>query len=207
MPEDRPIREKLADFGHIVDQLIDVINTARKAFIHQRIQLLTQLNNQQDPLCREIGSAMQQIFDVSKAKAGVERQTCLRIHSILTHFRIIAETTCRLEETLQKQIKSGVLFSDKAIAEVCHLLNQQSDILSCLADIIRKENKTVRYHVLEECKKLAHTCLQYGTDHETRLVEGLCYPQSAPLFLGILDYMQTIVYHEREIAQLLGNNL
>lgn len=206
MSEERPIREKLADFGPIIDQLVDVVNTARKAFIHQRGQLLAQLNNQQDPLCREIGSAMMQMYELSKSKTSGERESCLRVHSILTHLRIIAETTCRLEETLQNQIRSGVLFSDKAVSEVCHLFNQQSDILSNLANIIRKDSEDSRHHVMEECKKLAHTCLQFGTEHETRLVEGLCFPQSAPLFLDILDQVQTIAYHEREIGHLLGNN-
>jgi hypothetical protein len=58
MSEEGTIRELLAESAPIVDQLTDVVNTAKKAFVHQRGQLLAQLNNQQDPLCREIRSAI-----------------------------------------------------------------------------------------------------------------------------------------------------
>ena len=44
MSEERTIRELLAESAPIVDQLTDVVNTAKKAFVHQRSQLLAQLN-------------------------------------------------------------------------------------------------------------------------------------------------------------------
>ncbi|MDD2310296.1 MAG: hypothetical protein PHH91_12015 [Desulfuromonadaceae bacterium] len=204
MAEEQMIRDLRADLGPIVDQLIDMVNTARKAFIHQRIQLLTQHNNQHDPLCREIGSAMLKMNDLAAKKSGVEREPYLRLHSILTHFRIMAETTGQLEETLRKQIKDGVLFSDKAISQISYIFDLQTEILSSLADVIRNGSKELRLHAVEECKKLSQSCLQFATDHETRLIEGLCFPQAAPLFLAILDQMQAIVHHDEEIALLLG---
>jgi len=206
MSEEQMIREQLAEIGPIVDQLIDMVNTARKAFIHQRLQLLTQHNNQHDPLCREIGSAMLKMNDLAAKKSGVEREPYLRLHSLLTHFRIVAETTGHLEETLRKQIKDGVLFSDKAISQISYIFDQQTGILSSLADVIRNGSKEHRFQAVEGCKKLSQACLQFATDHETRLIEGLCFPQAAPLFLTILDQMQAIVHHEQEIAILLGNN-
>lgn len=206
MPEKTAIQEQLVESGPVVDQLIDVINTAKKAFIHQRGQLLIQLNNQQDPLCRKISSAMLKMSTMATEKSGGEKESCLRLHSILTHLLIIAETTCHLEATLQKQIKDAVLFSDKAISQVSDIFDQQTAILGCLADVIRNADMEARHKALDECKKLGHSCLQYATDHETRLVEGLCFPQSAPLFLAILDQMLAIAHHEREIAFLLGND-
>lgn len=206
MHEERTIRDQLEECASIVDQLIDVVNTARKAFVHQRGQLLVQLNNQQDPLCREIDSKIMNTAELMSGKYGGKREPYLRLHSILTHLKIIAETTCRLEETLQKQIKEGILFSDKAISQVSHILDRHIEILSALADVTRNGGKDLRQRALDDCADLAQSCLRFATDHESRLVEGLCFPQAAPLFLTILDEMQTIVHHEREVARLLGNN-
>lgn len=207
MLEKPVIRELLVESGPIVEQLIDVINTAKKAFIHQRGQLLIQLNNQQDPLCRKIVSAMLKMNDLATEKSGGEKESCLRLYSILTHLLIIAETTCRLEETLQKQIKDAVSFSDKAVSQVGDIFDRQSAILGCLADVIRNDDKEARHKALDECRQLSLSCLQYASDHENRLVEGRCFPPSVPLFLTLLDQMQTIVHHEREIALLLGSNI
>lgn len=207
MTEEFRIREELAECSLIVEQLVDVVGTAKKAFIHQRSQLLVQLNNQQDPLCRKISSFMIKMNELSTGKSGDEREACLRLHSVLTHLLIITDATCRLEETLQKQIKECILFSDKAISQVSHLFDKQTEILSNLADIMNNGGKDIHYITLGECKALGQSCLQFATEHETRLVEGLCFPQAAPLFLAILDQTQTIIHHEQEIAHLLGNDL
>lgn len=206
MYEKLEIREQLAECALIVEQLVDVFGTSKKAFIHQRGQLLVQLNNQQDPLCRMIASFMSKVTEMATGKSEGEREACLRIHSIFTHLQIITETTCRLEEILQRQIKNGVLFSDKAISQVSHLFDKQTEILGNLADIMRNCGTDIHHQTLDECKKLCKSCLQFATEHETRLVEGLCFPQAAPLFLAILDQTQTITHHEQEIAHLLGNN-
>lgn len=203
MPVQPGMHERLVECGPIVDQLVDVINTAKKAFLQQRSQLLTQLNNQQDPLCRGISSGIQKMAELVAKEPETERAPYLRVHSILTHLLIIAETTCCLEETLQKQIKEGILFSDRAIAQVSQLFDQQSEILSCLADALRHDDKDSQKKALNDCNDVAQSCIQFATDHENRLVEGLCFPQAAPFFLTILDQMQTIVHHERELTYLL----
>lgn len=205
MSEKPEILEDLAECALIVEQLIEVFGTAKKAFIHQRGQLLAQLNNQQDPLCRKIVSSMSRMIELASGKPEGERESYLRLHSIYTHLQIIAETTCRLEEILHKQIKEGVLFSDKAVSQVSHLFDQQTEILSNLADIMRNGGREIYHNILDECKKLGRACLLFATEHETRLVEGLCFPQAAPLFIAILDQVQTIVHHEQEIAHLLGD--
>lgn len=207
MPGERMIREQLAECATITDQIVDIAGTAKKAFIHQRDQLLAQLNNRQDPLLRKITSLMGELNDLAAGASEDEREPYLRLHSILTHLLMISETTCRLEETLRKQIKDRVLFSDKAIAQVSHVFDKQTEILCNLADIMRNGGENIRITILEECKKLGHSCLQFATEHEARLVEGLCFPKAAPLFLAIIDQAQTIIHHEREVANLLGKSL
>jgi len=205
MTEERAVREQLADFCPIVDKLGSVIDAVRKAFTHQNSQLLAQLINQQEPLCREIGSDMRKMNELAAGKLGGERDSCLRLHSILTHIQIIAEMIGRIEETLRKQIKDGVLFSDKAISQVNHLFYQQTEMLHSLSELMQSGDEGLRHRAIEECKKLGQSCIQFATDHESRLVEGLCYPQGAPFFLAIIDYMQTIIHHDLEVARILGN--
>lgn len=207
MPKERVIREQLAEFATIADQLVDVAGTAKKAFIRQSGQLLVQVNNRQDPLIRSITSAIGALNESAAGVSEGEREPYLRLISILTHLLIITETTCRLEETLQKQIKEGVLFSDKAISQVGYLFDKQTGILSNIADIMRNDEKEIHRQTLDECKNLGQSCLQFATDHEMRLVEGLCFPLSAPLFLAIIDQMQTIIHHERKVVTLLGTGL
>lgn len=205
MLEERPAREQSAELGPIVDKLIAMVKTEQEAFTHQRSQFLEDIINQLETLGREINSSMHRMNDLAAGKPGGEREPFLRLHSILTHLQSVAETIGRLDGTLRKQIKDGVLFSDKAISQTNHLFHQQEEILRYLADVIRNGGEGVRHRVIEACQNLGQSCLQFATDHETRLVEGLCFPQAAPLFLAILDHVQTIIHHELEVAHLLGN--
>jgi hypothetical protein len=41
--------------------------------------------------------------------------------------------------------------------------------------------------VREEGLKIQRECADFATEHESRLIEGLCTPQAAPLFLAILE--------------------
>lgn len=205
MPEERAVREQLAEFGQIVDKLVAMIKAEQEAFAHQRSQFLDELIDRQETLARETGTAMGKVNELASGKPAGESGHYLRLHSILTHLQTISETSGRLGETLRKQIKDGVLFSDKAVSQTNHLFQQQTEILRSLADLMRNGGEAIRHRAIEKCKDLGQSCLQFGTDHETRLVEGLCLPQAAPLFLAILDQMQTLIHHELEIAQLLGN--
>lgn len=207
MSIDLRIREQLADCALIVDQLVEIVGTAKKAFMRQRGQLLVQLNNQQDPLCRKIASFMSKMTELATGKSAGEREFYLQLHSVFTHLLIITDSTCRLEEILQRQIKEGVLFSDKAISQVGQLFDSQTEILSNFAAIMRNGEIGIIQQTLDECKIQGQSCLNFATEHETRLVEGLCFPQAAPLFLAILDQTQTIARHEQEIAHLLDDIL
>lgn len=205
MAEAPPVREQLTMFGPLVDKLVVLVKVSEQAFSHQRSQFLVQLMEQQEPLCREIGSAVEKVNEQMAAKPEGEREPYRRLYSILSHLQCIAAVFGRLEETLRKQTRDGILFSDKAISQTNQLFHQQEGVLRFLAEAIRSRGEEARCRVIEECRKMGQSCLQFATDHENRLVEGLCLPPAAPLFLAILDQMQTIVHHESEIANLLGN--
>jgi Na+/phosphate symporter len=109
-----------------------------------------------------------------------------------------------LADPILKKIQGGVLFSDKAVAQSNYLFDQHSGIIRSRLDIIRTDNDFLKNYVKGEGRNLIQACADYATEHQDRLIEGVCTPQAAPIFLAILDAMRGVGQSEVEIAQLMA---
>ncbi len=136
-------------------------------------------------------------------KTPTERTEILKSQSILTHLQLIAERLGGLADPIEKKIKDGVLFSEKAVSQTNQLFDRQAGILRSVLDSLETDNAVLKQYVLDEGQKMVQNCIDFATEHEERLVEGLCLPQAAPLFLSILDCMSSAARHEVDIAQIL----
>jgi hypothetical protein len=77
-------------------------------------------------------------------------------------------------------------------------------MIRSVLDIIKTDNEFLKKYLLEEGRKLGKAALSFATEHEDRMIEGLCLPEAAPIFLALMDRMSTIAQHEVEIATLLA---
>lgn len=204
MPDGSTAKEQLTQLSAVVDKLVSMTGIARDGFNRHRRQCLEELKNLQGTATQEINKAIQQLDTLMAKKTGTERTSCLRLHSILSHLHIIADNLGGLVEPLEKKIKDAVLFSDKAVSQINYLFDRQAGILRSLIDIVQTDNQYLKQYVNEESNKLRQACVEFATEHEARLIEGLCLPSAAPIFLAMLDRMRTIAQHELEIARLLG---
>ena len=134
-------------------------------------------------------------------KSEEEQQVLVRV---LDHLAMLGDNIGRFAEPIEQKIRGAVLFSDKAVTQTNFLFDQHSGIIRSVMDIIKTDNELLKKSVLEEGCKLGQACLSFATEHEDRMIEGLCLPQAAPIFLALLDRMRVIAQHEVEIATLLA---
>jgi Na+/phosphate symporter len=191
-------------FSPIFEQLLAMVGAARNAFNRHSRGALEELRNLKGQATQEIALTLKQLEGLMAQKSEAERAFLLRLTSILTRLQIMAATLEGLGGPLQKKIKDGVLFSDKAVAQTNSLFDRQTGLLRTLLDILKTDNDLLKKYALEEARSLVQTCNEYATEHEARLIEGLCLPQAAPLFLGLLDGFRTVSQHEVDIALLLA---
>jgi Na+/phosphate symporter len=203
MAGDQIARNQVEIFSPVVDKLITMFGAARDAFNRHSRSSLEDLQNLKKALAQDIGTAHNALTGMIPAITEKERGSLLRLQSILNHLEIIGETTGNLSEPLQKKIKDGVLFSDKAVQQTNYLFNQQTGMLRSVLDIIVTGNEFLKQYVLGESHKMIQGCLDFATEHEARLIEGVCLPQAAPIFLAILDGMRIITQHEVDIVKIL----
>ena len=191
-------------FSPIFTKLEAMVGSARNAFNRHSRQGLEQLKTFQREVVPEITNAIKEVEGTLAKKPVNERAEDLKTQSVLTRLQVIAEMLGGLIDPIDKKIKGGVLFSEKAVSQTNHLFDHQAGILRSLLDILKTDNALLKKFVLDEGKKLIQNCIDFATEHEERMIEGLCLPQAAPLFLTILDNMRTAAQHEVDIVQILS---
>jgi Na+/phosphate symporter len=196
-------KENVADLDPVITQLVAGTGAARDAFNRHSRSSMEEMRNLARTAAQEIEAALQKL-EGEKARTAARQQTVFAgLSGIFTHLKIISQKLGALADPIQKKIQDGVLFSDKAVSQTNYLFDTQAGLLRSLLDIVKTNNDFLKRYTETEARNLIQACNNFATEHETRLIEGLCLPQAAPLFLAILESMRTMGQQEMEIVQLL----
>ena len=204
MAEERFAEEQAAVLGPSIDKLLSMMGAARDAFNRHSRTSLQQLQNLAGGVVQDFAGILVQLKSLLSKKPEAERFGLIRLHGILSSLEIVGQNLGGLVQPLEKKIKDGVLFSDKAVTQTNYLFDQHAGMIRSILDIVKTDNDFLKKYLLEEARKLVQACADFATEHEDRLIEGVCLPQAAPIFLAILDRFRTIGEHEMELANLLA---
>lgn len=196
-------REK---FHPVFAKLLEMVAAARDAFNRHSHASLEKLKKLGVDLQGDI-KAVNEYLNSQKEKAEEKQRTSLlRLQSVLSHLQLISTNLENLDQPLSRKIKDGILFSEKAVTQANQLFDRLSGILRSLLDVMKTDNEFLKRFVQEEGHRLTEDCKDFATEHEARLIEGVCLPQAAPLFLGLLDNLGAAGHHAIQIAKLLSAN-
>jgi Na+/phosphate symporter len=204
MGQERFSAEQVALLGPLVDRLVIMMAAARDAFNRHSRPRLQELRSLQGLAAQVAHDLARELKSLIARKTADEQSILVRAHSILNHLGIIGDNIGGCADPIEQKIQGAVLFSDKAVTQANFLFDQHSGMIRSVLDIIKTDNEFLKKYVLEESHKLGQACLTFATEHEERLIQGLCQPQAAPIFLGLLDRMRAIAGQEVEIATLLA---
>lgn len=188
--------EMLHQLNKTGNSIAESLRLLQKAFINDSLEAMNEcraklaaVRNKEPELARKIKEF---------AKEDREKEAYL---AIPRHFLRICDNLEILAEILQKKIRENILVSDRAITEISFLSQTLVDMLKASSDIILVKNQVLIRYVLESEAILSSMVIKYGTLHEERLVEGLCLPLAAPLYLKILDTVNGIAREAKALAE------
>ena len=203
MAEEQLAAEQAAILGPSIDKLLAMLGAARDAYNRHSRASLQELQDLAGAVAQDFTTLARQVEALVSRPEERERQSFIRLFSILSRLEVIGQNLGGLTSPIGKKIKDGVLFSDKAVTQTNYLFDQHAGMIRSILDIVKTDNAFLKKYVLEESRKLVQACADFATEHEERLIEGLCLPQAAPIFLAILDRFRTIGEHEMEVATQL----
>jgi len=188
----------------IIHNLLTMRGAARDAFNRHSLEKLQDLHNLRGTVAQNIIEASRQVQSMSARKSEAEKRAFVRLETILSHLREISASLGSLADPIQKKIKGAVLFSDKAVTQSNYLFDQHGGMIRSLLDIVKTDNDFLKGYVKSEARNLVQACGDYATEHQDRLIEGLCTPQAAPIFLAFLEAMRALGQTEAAIVKVLA---
>ncbi|MGQ9920133.1 MAG: hypothetical protein ACUVRZ_02265 [Desulfobacca sp.] len=195
------VARKTMDFNPIREKLVAMLGAARDAFNRHSQASLEQCQTLEAAVRQEIAVAKKRVAEYLTQAKGEEQAQLELYQKILTALEGMVTTLAGLREPIQKKVKEGVLFSEKAVSQTNCLFDTQTGLIRSVFDIIQTNNDYLKKSVREESARVQQDCADYATEHETRLVEGLCTPQAAPIFLALLEQFRSLGKEEAELVQ------
>lgn len=183
-----------------LERIAGMLSAVGSCSLHQVEQPLAGLRDAQRDLSEELAFGAAAADEAMVGRRVPDREPLLRYQGLLAVLGQLAGVTVALAEPLQRQIQEGIPFSDRMIDQIGDLFKRQDHILTYCVAMARGTERDSR-QAGGECREVIGRCLQYATDHETRLAEGFCLPVASPVFLAILGHMQTLTHFELELIR------
>ncbi|MBT1071303.1 hypothetical protein [Pelotalea chapellei] len=199
---DAEVRTQREQVVSIIRMLQAMLVEIREAFVRQQVHLLNKVGSERKDIAEETAFTAAEADELMVGRLWRDREPIIEYQDILRHLKLLAGDLEGIAEVLRRQIGDRIPFSDKMMEQVNLLLGRQEMLLHSIAGMVSTGETTRSREISRICSWLGQHCLLFATQHESRLVEGLL-SASAPLFLSILDRMQTLVHHELELIRLL----
>jgi len=191
-PEAKDLLQKLNEMGGVAENCISLLQTA---FLYNKPQPVAECRAAVAVQNRTVDDLTRKITELARENPDLRPYV-----SVPTHLLRIGENIEKLAEFIERKINDKILFSDRAATEVTFLLQRLTDILRPVSDLILARNSILSKYVQESESGVQRRAIDYTTQHEERLIEGLCSPAVSSLYINILDRIKGIAWHAKEIA-------
>ncbi len=196
-------QEQSEELGMIIGRLAAMLGIVKEAFIRRKplpdVDLIKKLHD----LVEEIAFTTVREDEQMLGTPLRSRKPVFIYQSILTHLHIMITTSISLVDELQIQHRVKPCFSEAAFQQTGLLFTQQEMILCTLEETVRSGDEVHLRTVCRACSELSRICKQTASEHEQRIANGLCQPESALHFLTTLDLLLLLVHHEQATVKLL----
>ena len=182
--DEKELNQKLYD---MFKEMLLVLEKSKQGFLAESEELLTESETR---LTGILTSNLPFTEEVVKKISKDELDK--KYLSLLPHLQLMAATIQNLLDQEKKKIKSGALFTEKAVNEIRELHSLIQTQFQDATDYVLTRNPRLRSTIEGEMEKLFKTVEQYATEHEVRLITGLCMAQASFLYLAIVDCIKRV---------------
>jgi len=134
-----------------------------------------------------------------KEKSDSEKKFAL----LLIPLQKIASAIINIIGRRKRIMDGGLCFTDKAISEVEDLFVLLEEQFVDTRDFIVTRNPLLKNRIETLCAQIAQAADQDATEHQNRLVTGLCSPRSSYYYLEIVDAFKNMSRNLVDLSEKL----
>ncbi len=193
--DEKDLNQKLYD---MFKEMLLVLEKGKQGFLTESEKLLTESETR---LTGILTANLPFTEEVVKKISKDEREK--KYLTLLPHLQLMAATVRNLLDQEKNKIGSGVLFTEKAVNEIRDLLGLIQTQFQDATDYILTRNPRLKTTIKGEMERLFKTVEQYATEHEIRLITGLCMAKASFLYLAIVDCIKRVSMELTEFTEAL----
>lgn len=198
---DRQVQEKLIAVCQSFVRLLDLLF---RRFPHLTEDVIREGEEARKEIDKNSSEMMRLLLHESKARQD-GREWVKPFLGLASHCDRMAYNVDGILDRLERMTREGLLFSDRGVREVSTVARETIDLMENLPDLIATRNRLLAQQIQQNAKNLFKTIDDYAEEHEERLIEGLCMPKSAPIYLGLLESFKALTFHSLEISERVVN--
>ena len=192
------------ELGLVVRELYTIVGDAENGYrLHQASYL-----EHSEEKCRVLEQSIRDFYSRllhpdTDAGANIGSRVFLQeAFKNLDYARYSLEKVVR---SIRSKIMDGVLFTDRAADELDILFDGFKSCLKNLYDLLVTGNMVLKKHVEEQVDYYRGLCRNYASEHEDRLIQGVCLPRSSSMYMIILDSMSDVFWHMGNVIRPIPN--
>jgi Na+/phosphate symporter len=135
---------------------------------------------------------------------NIEAKDTSTLVSIYNNLENIRHSIEKIDECVKVKINEEVLFSDKAVEELKEVFIVTKEFIRNLHDVFLTENLILGKHLMDQTRVFFEKIRRYSTEHEERLIKGVCFPKSSSLYLLILGGLNEILWNVKAICSTIN---
>jgi phosphate:Na+ symporter len=178
-------RELTNNFCSLFEDALPILTTIYKGFAGQKLNVLRDSRTKFREVLKNRLPFTQKLIE-DKEKDEVETKYV----NLVPHLQRVALAIDNLISKMEIKIETRVLFTQKAMDEIRHLMMAVGKEFTDVKDYCMTKNPVLKEQVridMEEIRKLID---EYEVIHQNRLITGVCMPQASYLYIDMTDSLK-----------------
>lgn len=177
-----------------------ILNLCVDGFIKQKVEFINEAKNLIVAVRSEENELINLLSDTASSP-DADKRLIKTLIAIVSNIEMAIDGLDSVLQHVKEKVGEGILFSDKAVNEICHLFKETLEILRNAGDAIITKSDILRKHIIDKYMNLNEIVDGYSEEHEERLIKGICQPRSSSLYLNIIDSTMKVVWHIKQAIE------
>lgn len=180
-------RELTNQFCSLFDETLPILTAIYKGFVGQKLPALKESRAKFRAIMKNLLPFMEKLLG-DKEKDAIEQKYI----NLVPHLQRIALALDNLVDKMEVRVETRVLFSQKALDEIKHLMMAVGTEFTDVRDYCMTKNPILKEQIRVDMEKIRKLIDDYEIIHQNRLITGVCMPQASYLYIDMTDSLKRI---------------
>ena len=195
------LKVKVAEMSRIA---LSMWQLTHQAFMEHDMDLFPGIFEKEDNLNNAQKELVNEFIKLGRDSQMQDKAVLISLYvDIVGDLELIGDYCKDILERVEVKIEERLLFSEESVKEYNELYGKTEEALDEVTRALEKGRPDLVKEILKNQGHIDTLVDQYRSNHNRRLLSGVCTPLGCNMFLNMLDFTAAVYYHTKKIARNL----